>query len=101
VYYAVAVFVIELIYTADIAQIDAQMKPHMAFVNAHYDAGTFVMSGRKVPRDGGIILATGDDRDAIEAIVKQDPFVARGLVEYRIIQFRVSQRADDVPTRLV
>ena len=93
-------FVIELVYTADLVQIDAQMKPHMAFLRAQYDAGTFVMSGRKVPRDGGIIIATGDDRDAIEAVVKQDPFVARGLAEYRIIQFRATQRADDIPKRL-
>ena len=93
-------FVIELIYTADLAQIDAHMKAHVVYLRAHYDAGTFVMSGRKVPRDGGIIIATGDDRDAIEALVKQDPFVARGLAEYRIIQFRASQRADDIPKRL-
>lgn len=93
-------FVIELIYKADLAQIDAHMKPHMAFLRTHYDAGTFVMSGRKVPRDGGVILATGDDRDATEAVIQQDPFVANGLAEYRIIQFRASQRADDLPKRL-
>ncbi len=93
-------FVIELIYKVDHAQIDAAMKPHMAFLHTHYAAGTFVMSGRKVPRDGGIILATGDDRAAIEAIVRADPFVARGLADYRIIEFRASQLAPDLPARL-
>jgi uncharacterized protein YciI len=94
------VFVIELIYTAELAQIDAHMKSHVAFLNKHYAAGTFVVSGRKVPRDGGVIIATGDDRDAIEAIVREDPFIARGLAEFRIVQFRASQRAADVPKRL-
>lgn len=93
-------FVIELVYVADLAQIDARMKAHMQFLKKHYDAGTFVVSGRKVPRDGGIIIATGDDREAIEAIVKADPFVVHGLAEYRITQFRASQRAADVPKRL-
>ncbi|MBX3162822.1 MAG: hypothetical protein KF773_43070 [Deltaproteobacteria bacterium] len=93
-------FVIELIYKVDLAQIDAAMKPHMAYLKAHYDAGTFLVSGRKVPRDGGIILAAGDDAAAIEAIVRADPFVARGLADYRIIQFRASQRAPDLPARL-
>ena len=93
-------FVIELVYKADLAQIDAAMKPHMAYLRKHYDAGTFIASGRKVPRDGGIILAVGDDRDQIEAIVREDPFVASGLAEYRIIQFRASQRAKDLPTRI-
>lgn len=93
-------FVIELVYKVDLAQIDAHMKAHMAFLRAHYDAGTFIMSGRKVPRDGGIILAAGTDRDHIEQIIRQDPFVAQGLADYRIIQFRASQRADDIPRRL-
>ena len=93
-------FVIELVYKADLAQIDAQMKPHMAYLRKHYDAGTFIASGRKVPRDGGIILAVGDDRDQIEATVREDPFVSSGLAEYRIIQFRASQRAKDLPMRI-
>jgi uncharacterized protein YciI len=93
-------FVIELVYKVDLAQIDATMKAHMAFLRAQYAAGTFVMSGRKVPRDGGIILATGDDQAAIEAIVRADPFVAQGLADFRIIQFNASQRADDIPKRL-
>jgi len=92
--------VIELIYKVDLAQIDAAMKPHVAWLKQHYAAKTFVMSGRKEPRDGGIILAAGDDRAAIEAIVKSDPFVSRGLADYRIVQFRASQRADDVPERI-
>ena len=93
-------FVIELTYKVALEEIDAAMKPHMAFLKKHYAAGDFVVSGRKVPRDGGIILATGEDRAAVEAIVKADPFVSRGLADYRIIEFRVSQRADDVPKRI-
>jgi uncharacterized protein YciI len=82
------VFVIELICNADLSQIDAQMKPHMAYLQKHYDAGKFIASGRKVPRDGGIILAVGDALDQIEAIVREDPFVVRGLADYRIVEFR-------------
>ena len=93
-------FVIELRYTADLTQIDAHMRAHMAFLKKHYAAGTFVISGRKIPRDGGIILAVGDNRETIEAIVAEDPFVARGLADYRIIEFRASQRAADVPARI-
>lgn len=93
-------FVIELIYTADLTQIDACMKAHVAFLRKHYAAGTFLVSGRKIPRDGGIILAAGSDRAVIEAVVKEDPFVARGLATYRLVEFRASQRADDIDERL-
>jgi uncharacterized protein YciI len=93
-------FVIELVYTADLAQIDAHMKEHMTYVRRHYEAGTFIMSGRKVPRDGGILLAIGTDRAQVEQLVRQDPFVVHGVANYRIIQFNVSQRADDIPKRI-
>jgi uncharacterized protein YciI len=94
------VFIIELNYTADLARIDANMRAHMQFINAHYASGHFVVSGRKIPRDGGIILAVGEDRTEIEAIAQQDPFVTKGLATARVIEFRVSQRADDVETRI-
>lgn len=94
-------FIVELTYKAELAEIDAAMKPHMAFLNQHYASGRFVMSGRKVPRDGGVILVTGDDRAEVEALVRQDPFVSRGLAEFRLIQFRVSQRAKSVDPSIV
>ena len=93
-------FVIELIYKADLAAIDAQMRAHMAFLKKHYAAGTFVVSGRKIPRDGGVIIAAGKARAEIEAIVKDDPFVKLGLAEFRIIEFRASQRSDDIAARI-
>jgi uncharacterized protein YciI len=89
-------FIIELLYKVELRQIDANMRPHMAFLKEHYAAGRFLASGRKVPRDGGIILALGESKEAVEAIVKQDPFVARGLADYRIIEFRLSQRAENI-----
>jgi len=93
-------FVIELIYKADLSEIDAHMKTHMAFLKKHYAAGTFLVSGRKIPRDGGIILALGKDKAEIEAVMAQDPFCKHGLAEIRVIEFRASQRADDIPKRL-
>ena len=89
-------FVVELIYKAPLTQIDAAMTAHVTFLKKHYDAGHFLVSGRKIPRDGGIILAVGDNREEIEAIMREDPFCSRGLADLRVIQFRASQRADDI-----
>ena len=93
-------FVIELIYKVDLAKIDAHMKEHVRFLNKHYAAGNFLVSGRKIPRDGGVIVAVGPSRAAIERIIAEDPFVARGLAECRIIEFRASQRAADIQSRI-
>jgi uncharacterized protein YciI len=93
-------FVIELIYKAPLAEIDAHMPEHVAFLQKHYASGTFVVSGRKIPRDGGIIIAVGGSRREIEKIIAEDPFHALGLADVRIIQFRASQRAPDLPKRI-
>ena len=93
-------FLIELTYKAALAEIDRHMKAHVAFLNQHYAAGRFVVSGRMIPREGGIIVAIGGTREEIEALMREDPFVARGLAEVRVVEFRASQRAPDLPARI-
>jgi uncharacterized protein YciI len=93
-------FVIELTYKVDLAEIDAHMAAHMVFLKKYYASGNFLVSGRKIPRDGGIILAVGDSRRQIEAIVTEDPFYLHGLADFRIVEFRASQRANDIQKRI-
>ena len=93
-------FVIELIYKTDLAEIDAYMTAHVKFLKQYYASGHFLVSGRKIPRDGGIILAVGKSRAEIEAIMRHDPFFAHGLADLRIIEFRASQRADNIQERI-
>src|SRR5262245_53774441 len=93
-------FVIELVYKASLKDIDAHMTAHMRFLKKYYAAGNFLVSGRKIPREGGIILAVGKSREEIEAIVKEDPFHQHGLADFRIIEFRASQKANDIQKRV-
>ena len=93
-------FVIELVYKADLSVIDAHMAAHVKFLTKYYKSGNFLVSGRKVPRDGGIILAIGKSRTEIEQIIKEDPFHTHRLADFRIIEFRASQRADDIQERI-
>ncbi|MFC5664847.1 YciI family protein [Kitasatospora misakiensis] len=80
-------FVLELTYTVPLDRVDALLPAHVEWLNRHYADGTFLASGRKVPRDGGIILAVGEDRAAIEALVRTDPFAVEGLAVYEVTEF--------------
>lgn len=91
-----SLFVIELSYKASLDEIDAHMTAHVRFLKKYYAAGHFLMSGRKIPREGGIILAVGESREQIEALVKEDPFHQHGLADIRVIEFRASQKSDDL-----
>lgn len=80
-------FVISLRYIVAVSAIDAAMKPHVAFLEKQRRAGRFIAWGRKVPRDGGIILACGGSRTEIERIMQDDPFVSRHLAELEVTEF--------------
>jgi uncharacterized protein YciI len=92
-------FVVLLSYIRPIPEVDALMREHVAWLNEHYDADRFVVSGRRVPRTGGVIVALGDDRDEIERIVASDPLVSGGVATSEVIHFRASQTADGFEAR--
>jgi uncharacterized protein YciI len=87
------VFLLLLTYVKPLAEVDALMRDHMAWLNEQYEAGRFLVSGRRIPRTGGVIVARGDDRDEIEALAATDPFVSGGVATCEIVQFRASQSA--------
>ncbi|MFF2650330.1 YciI family protein [Streptomyces sp. NPDC058045] len=80
-------FVLELTYTRPLEAVDAVLDEHVAWLKAQFEKGIFLASGRKTPRDGGVILAVGADRAAMEALAATDPFSLAGVCEYRITEF--------------
>ena len=93
-------FVIVLTYVKPLPEVDALMRKHLAWLNAQSAAGRSLVSGRQVPRTGGVIVARGDDREEIEAIAGEDPFVRGGVATVEVIQFRASQSADGIAALL-
>lgn len=89
-------FVLELSYTAPVEQVDALLDAHIEWLDAQYAAGVFLASGRKNPRDGGVILAAGVDRAEIEKIAAADPFSVGGVCTYRIIEFYATKTAAEL-----
>jgi uncharacterized protein YciI len=90
------VFVINLQYVAPLEEVDKSLTEHVAFLNANYDKGIFVASGRKVPRTGGIILAKNVTREELDGILDQDPFKARNLATYEVTEFVASMTSPEL-----
>lgn len=80
-------FVVSLIYTASLAKIDASLEAHVAYLDRHYANGNFLLSGRKLPRTGGVILAAAASRAELYAILAEDPFYKAGLASYESTEF--------------
>ncbi|THA84504.1 YciI family protein [Streptomyces sp. A0592] len=91
-------FVMELSYTAPLEAVEDEMDAHIAWLDGYYAAGVFLASGRKVPRDGGVVLAGGVSRAEIEKIAAEDPFVVAGVCVYRITEFIATKTSSDLAT---
>ncbi|MEU6314979.1 YciI family protein [Streptomyces sp. NPDC047014] len=89
-------FVMELTYTAPLEAVEEQMDAHLAWLNGYYASGVFLASGRKVPRDGGVVLAGGVSRAEIERIAAEDPFTVAGVCAYRITEFIATKTSTDL-----
>lgn len=91
-----ASFIISLRYIAPIAQVDALMDKHVAWLRANHESGALVGWGRKVPREGGIVLAKGESLDAVKTLAMEDPFVKGGVAEIDVIEWAPSFLAESI-----
>ncbi|MEU0740493.1 YciI family protein [Streptomyces sp. NPDC006134] len=89
-------FVLELTYTAPLDAVDAVLEAHVAWLDEQYRKGLFLASGRKNPRDGGVIIAVAPDRARIEETVAGDPFVTAGVCRYRVVEFAATMTAPEL-----
>lgn len=86
-------FIVTLTYIRPLEELDALMPRHVAWLKKHYASGRFIASGRQVPRKGGVILARSGDRQELEAILAQDPFVKNGCARAEVVEFTPSMTA--------
>ena len=86
-------YIISLTYKVPIEQVDSHLDAHISFLNEQYATGTFLASGRKVPRTGGIILARCESKEKLQKIVQKDPFFEHGIADIEIIEFNVTKTA--------
>jgi uncharacterized protein YciI len=89
-------FIINLHYIVPLEEIDAHMADHVAFLKKYYNKNVFIASGRKVPRNGGVILAVSKSKEEIENIINEDPFIIQELAEFSITEFLTSQSHPDL-----
>ena len=86
-------FIVSLTYTSPLEEVDIHLEAHVAYLKEEYANGSFVASGRKVPRTGGVILSRLDSRAELEAVLAKDPFAQAGIAEYEITEFVASMAA--------
>jgi uncharacterized protein YciI len=91
--------VVELSYTVDPAEITALRPAHLDWLREGLAAGKLVLSGRKMPVTGGMLIVRGTPEEA-EAWCATDPFATEGVAEYRYFAFEPSMAAPGLESLL-
>jgi uncharacterized protein YciI len=80
-------FVILITYKKSLEIVDTHLADHVIFLDQCYEKNYFMISGRKNPRTGGVIISQLKDYNQLENILKLDPFHIHEIADYEIIEF--------------
>lgn len=86
-------FIITLTYTKPLEVIDALLKEHIDYLKRQYATGVFLASGRRIPREGGVIFARAQDKSALMDILSEDPFFRESAASYDVVEFAATMTA--------
>jgi uncharacterized protein YciI len=82
-----AVYVALSDYQVPLADIDPHLAEHREWAAAHYADGRLLVSGRRTPPVGGILVLRASSQEDAEAFVATDPFALRGFSAYHVYGF--------------
>ena len=80
-------FLINMQFTAPLNEIDKLVGAHRDYLTGKYQDGTLLFGGRKVPRQGGIIISTQTSKADVEALLAGDPLIENQLAQYTLTEF--------------
>lgn len=93
-------FVISLNYIADINEVEQYLQEHQEYLEKYYQSGAFIISGRKQPRTGGIIIAAVPSREELDTIITEDPFYTNNIATHSVTEFLPSKAASHIQNYL-
>lgn len=74
-------------YTQPMDKVDALTPAHRAYLDTFVASGHLMMSGRRSPPSGGVIIAKFTNRSQADAFIAADPFVTGAVARYEVIEF--------------
>jgi uncharacterized protein YciI len=80
-------FVVLIHYTAPLAAVDAVRPAHVEHLERYAREGVFHAWARRDPPAGGVLVAAAPDRETLDTIIAQDPYVQAGVARAEIVAF--------------
>lgn len=80
-------FVVLMHYTKPLADVDAVRADHLAHLEHAAAQGTMLAWARRDPPTGGVLITAAPDRQALERVLADDPYVRAGVATPEIVEF--------------
>jgi uncharacterized protein YciI len=74
-------------YQKPLDEVDQVREEHLGFLARLNEQGRILISGRRNPPVGGIVVIDADDLDHAKAIMAEDPFATSGVAKYEPYEF--------------
>jgi uncharacterized protein YciI len=87
-------YVVLLTYMKPWSEVMRLAPAHRAYAATRYADGSYLMSGRKPDRSGGVILALARDRAALDEVLSGDPFWREQVARYDVVEFLPQMAAE-------
>lgn len=89
-------FVVILSHVRPFEEVDRHLQAHFAFLDQAYAQGVFLLSGKRVPRSGAVILAQAGSLEDIEGYLAQEPFIRHRVSHHQVYEFVPGRSAPDL-----
>jgi uncharacterized protein YciI len=77
-------------YQAPLEEVDKHREAHLRFLARLNEEGRILISGRRTPPVGGVVIIDAADLEEATAVMAQDPFALAGVATYVPYEFTPS-----------
>jgi len=75
-------------YTRPLPDVDAVRAEHVSHLERAAGRGIVVAWARRSPPVGGVLVATAPDRETLEQVLAEDPYVRAGVASPEVVVFQ-------------
>jgi uncharacterized protein YciI len=86
-------FLILITYTQPLAAVEQVLAAHRTYLREAPEAARIVLTGRKRPADGGLVMLRANSRAEVDAFIERDPYHTAQVARFEVIEFDVAQVA--------
>ncbi|HTY06696.1 MAG TPA: YciI family protein [Gemmatimonadales bacterium] len=87
-YEVTMLFVVLMNYTRPLPDVDAVRAEHVSHLERAAGRGIVVAWARRSPPVGGVLVATAPDRETLEQVLAEDPYVRAGVASPEVVAFQ-------------